>query len=46
MNDIKVCLQQTDDSSGYTEDNGRSAECLRQFTENGPSGCTVNETTH
>ena len=24
----KYVWQQTDDSSGYTEDNGRSAECL------------------
>ena len=27
-------------------DNGRSAECLRQFTEGGPSGCAVYETIH
>ena len=27
----KHVWQQTDDSSDYTEDNGRSAECLRQF---------------
>ena len=46
MNDIKVCWQQTDDSSGYTEDNGRSEECLRQFTEGGPGGCTLYETIH
>ena len=29
MNDIKYVWQQTDDCSGYTEDNGRPAECLR-----------------
>ena len=35
--------QQIDDRSGYTEDKGRSAECLRYFTEGGPSGYTVYE---
>ena len=47
MNDInsKYVWQQTDDSSGYTEDNGRSAECLRKFTEGGPNGCTVRQYT-
>ena len=42
----KYAWQQTDDSSGCTEDNCRSAESLRQFTESGPSGCTVCETIH
>ena len=42
----KYVWQQTDDSSGYTEDNGRSAECQWQFTEGGPNGCTVYETIH
>ena len=40
---LKYVWQQSDDSSGYTEDNGRSAECLRYFTEDRPSGCTVYE---
>ena len=39
----KYVWQQTGDSSGYTEDYGRSTECLRYFTEGGPSGCTVYE---
>ena len=48
MNDINVCLAKTDDSSCFTEDNGygRSAECLRYFTEGGLCGCTVYETIH
>ena len=33
---------ETDDSSGYTED----TECVRYFTEGGPSDCTVYEITH
>ena len=41
----KYVWQQTDDSSGYTEDKGRSAECLRWFTERGLCGCTVYENT-
>ena len=42
----KYVWQQTDDSSGYTEDYGRSVECLTLFTEGGPSVYTVHETIH
>ena len=38
--------QEADDSSGYTEDNGRLAVCPRYFIESGPSACAAYETIH